>query len=82
MFCFEAVTGVPLSADTIEVSDAGRRFLQPSALSKQRLAAHNTSPLIGNARPPQRRNRSERGGWLSRLLRDACAAAGASMPPP
>jgi hypothetical protein len=53
MFCYETVTGVHLSADTTDTSDAGRRFLQPSALLRQRLSDQKTPPLIGTARPPR-----------------------------
>ncbi len=53
MFCFQTVTGVPLSADTTEFTDSGQRFLQPSALLRQRIAAQKTPPAIGNARPPR-----------------------------
>jgi hypothetical protein len=53
MFCYRTVTGVDLTADTTDTSDASRRFLQPSALLRQRLSGQKTPPLIGNARPPR-----------------------------
>jgi len=53
MFCYQTVTGVELSADTTDTSDAGRRFLQPSALLRQRLSAQKAPPLIGPPRPPR-----------------------------
>jgi hypothetical protein len=52
MACYQTTTGCDLSAETTDVNDARRRFLQPSTLLQGRLAARKTPAVIGSGRRP------------------------------